>query len=63
MCTYYYYFFFQWLGAINVKNAVQSFYQKAVEELPSKKNLQELDKKLEKLLLTGENKNSTKKEK
>lgn len=53
----------KWLGAFNIRNIVESYTQKDDNDLPNKTNLQELDKKLEKLLLTGENKREINKEK
>lgn len=64
---YYYIFnifnpYFQWLGALNVRKVVEAHLLKT-NESTNEKNIQELDKKLKKLLLTDENKNDTKKEK
>lgn len=65
---FYYYFFnlfnpyFQWLGALNVRKVVEAHLLKA-KESSNEKNIQELDNKLKKLLLTDDNKNDTKKEK
>lgn len=56
-------FYYKWLGAINMKTVVEAYTPKIDKEFPKKKNIQDLDKKLEKLLLTGENKNIAKKEK
>lgn len=48
---------------MNIRKVVESHMLKADKKSPNEKNIQELDKKLEKLLLTGENKNNTKEEK
>jgi len=47
---------------LNVRKVVEAHLLKA-NESTNEKNIQELDKKLKKLLLTDENKNDTKKEK
>lgn len=50
------------MGAINIRRVVESHMMNSDKESPNEKNIQELNKKLEKLLLIGENKNNTKEE-
>jgi len=47
---------------MNIRKVVEANQQKA-KELTSENNIQELDKKIKKLLLSDENKSDTKKEK
>lgn len=56
------YIYFKWMGAMNIRKVVESYILKADKESHYSQNIQELDKKLEKLLLTNENKNNPKKE-
>ncbi|XP_022180254.1 5-methylcytosine rRNA methyltransferase NSUN4 [Myzus persicae] len=51
----------EWLGAMNIRKVVEAQLLKA-EESTNEKNIQELDKKLKKLLLTDENELDTKQE-
>lgn len=48
---------------MNIKNIVEAYIKKTDQVSSSKKNIKELDKKLEKLLLSGEKKNEITKEK
>lgn len=46
---------------MNLRKVVEAYTPKADEKLPLKNKIKDLDKKLEKLLLTGEDKNKTNK--
>lgn len=48
---------------MNIKNIVEAYTKKADQVSSSKKNIHDLDKKLEKLLLTDEKKSEITKEK
>lgn len=48
---------------MNIRKVVEEYTPTTDQEFPNKKKIRDLDKKLEKLLLTGENKNSGKREK
>lgn len=48
---------------MNIKNIVEAYAKKAEQVSSSKQNIKELDKKLEKLLLSGEKKSEITKEK
>jgi len=52
----------EWSGAMNIRKTVEAYAQTVGKGSPDRtKNIEELDKKLEKLLLTNENKSNTKK--
>lgn len=55
-------FFFKWLGAMNIRSVVEKYISRTDGKLIDTKHEKELDKKIEKLLLTGKNKDNTKKE-
>ncbi|XP_025425771.1 5-methylcytosine rRNA methyltransferase NSUN4 [Sipha flava] len=53
----------EWAGAMNLRKVVEAYTPNVENKFLNKNKIQDLDKTLEKLLLTGENKNNTNKEK